>query len=528
MTSVRELKRALDEKGIDYAGVLERPELEKLLQQAEEVEPDAGGQKLIGRRVSIYWDEDDKYYDGTIKEFAQASGEHLVLYDDGEQHFENLADKKLKVKWLAHSTPERRRNRKEPAAAPINGWRRLRKNSDSSAAGPSSAAGNPRKRPRVVEDSDEEAEADSDEEAEAETQQHPRQQSRTNGKKEESDEEEDESEKNDDDADYSDSSDQDDEDDDDESEESDDDDDDEPAAAAGPYFSRAAAAGPSSSRGAGPSSSQDKRLRCMACGEKQSPDNFSSQMKRGLYGSAGILRCLKCTTTGGKDGKAHVRGYEEQAERQRRRGKEAEVETKEQAKESARRERAHDRNRQKARGRKRKAAPAAAAARPQPETINISDSDEEEADDGEAEEEEDKEPRGRQREAQVARSLEERYGKPGGTSSDDDEGEEESEEEGEEEESEEEEDESDDEEDEQAAAAAAPDDEPQSRCYHCNEIGHWVATCPWKDSTRGCPLCGRACQVMISRTEKNPNRKYIKCDKCAYPRGFSWIGASVV
>ena len=245
MTSVRELKRALDEKGIDYTGVLERPELEKLLQQAEEVEPDAGGQKLIGRRVSIYWDEDDKYYDGTIKEFAQASGEHLVLYDDGEQHFENLADKKLKVKWLAHSTPERRRNRKEPAAAPINGWRRLRKNSDSSAAGPSSAAGNPRKRPRVVEDSDEEAEADSDEEAEAETQQHPRQQSRTNGQKEESDEEEDESEENNDDADYSDSSDQDDEDDDDESEESDDDDDDEPAAAAGPYFSRAAAAGPS-------------------------------------------------------------------------------------------------------------------------------------------------------------------------------------------------------------------------------------------------------------------------------------------
>ena len=50
--------------------------------------------------ASIYWDEDDKYYDGTIKEFAQASGEHLVLYDDGEQHFENLADKKLKVKWL--------------------------------------------------------------------------------------------------------------------------------------------------------------------------------------------------------------------------------------------------------------------------------------------------------------------------------------------------------------------------------------------------------------------------------------------
>ena len=33
MTSVRELKRALDEKGIDYTGVLERPELEKLLQQ---------------------------------------------------------------------------------------------------------------------------------------------------------------------------------------------------------------------------------------------------------------------------------------------------------------------------------------------------------------------------------------------------------------------------------------------------------------------------------------------------------------
>ena len=102
MTSVRELKRALDEKGIDYAGVLERPELEKLLQQAEEVEP-MRATEAIGRLH--HWDADDKYYDTTK---SCAAGEH-PYYMTTVAAWENLADKKLKVKWLAHTSPERRR-----------------------------------------------------------------------------------------------------------------------------------------------------------------------------------------------------------------------------------------------------------------------------------------------------------------------------------------------------------------------------------------------------------------------------------
>ena len=41
----------------------------------------------IGARVSIRWcgDLGKPWYNGTIAEYYQSSGEHLVLYDDGER-----------------------------------------------------------------------------------------------------------------------------------------------------------------------------------------------------------------------------------------------------------------------------------------------------------------------------------------------------------------------------------------------------------------------------------------------------------
>ena len=36
---------------------------------------------MLGRRVSIFWDGDDKYFDGTVREFAMAMGKHLVVFD---------------------------------------------------------------------------------------------------------------------------------------------------------------------------------------------------------------------------------------------------------------------------------------------------------------------------------------------------------------------------------------------------------------------------------------------------------------
>lgn len=57
-------------------------------------EPSRGGAQLLGRdlvgvRVSVWWEDDGRWYAGTVRDFS-ALGEHLILYDDGEQRQEVL------------------------------------------------------------------------------------------------------------------------------------------------------------------------------------------------------------------------------------------------------------------------------------------------------------------------------------------------------------------------------------------------------------------------------------------------------
>ena len=57
-----------------------------------DAEPDFArslGCDLIGVRVSVWWEGDSKWYSGTVRDFS-ALGEHLILYDDGEQQQEIL------------------------------------------------------------------------------------------------------------------------------------------------------------------------------------------------------------------------------------------------------------------------------------------------------------------------------------------------------------------------------------------------------------------------------------------------------
>ena len=51
------------------------------------------GSELLGKRVSIRWlgDRGKPWYSGKVAEYYRASGEHLVLYDDGDQKAHNLA-----------------------------------------------------------------------------------------------------------------------------------------------------------------------------------------------------------------------------------------------------------------------------------------------------------------------------------------------------------------------------------------------------------------------------------------------------
>ena len=47
---------------------------------------------FVGRRITVYWRGDAKWYSGTIREYSAAVESYLVLYDDGTQSSEDLDD----------------------------------------------------------------------------------------------------------------------------------------------------------------------------------------------------------------------------------------------------------------------------------------------------------------------------------------------------------------------------------------------------------------------------------------------------
>ena len=59
--------------------------------------------ELVGRRVSVYWDGDGQYFDGTVREFSTGDERHLVVYDDGDQDWYYLVDEM--IRWPA-GTPD--------------------------------------------------------------------------------------------------------------------------------------------------------------------------------------------------------------------------------------------------------------------------------------------------------------------------------------------------------------------------------------------------------------------------------------
>ena len=43
-----------------------------------------------GTRISVYWDEDRRWYDGTVRDYDDCTTRHLIVYDDGDQRHERL------------------------------------------------------------------------------------------------------------------------------------------------------------------------------------------------------------------------------------------------------------------------------------------------------------------------------------------------------------------------------------------------------------------------------------------------------
>lgn len=47
-------------------------------------EPVPKGKSAIGWRIGVYWKDDQKFYQGEVESYENATGRHMVLYDDGE------------------------------------------------------------------------------------------------------------------------------------------------------------------------------------------------------------------------------------------------------------------------------------------------------------------------------------------------------------------------------------------------------------------------------------------------------------
>ena len=77
------------------------------------------GTAAVGRRVQLLW-RDEKpptWFEGVVKQFNETSGEHLVVYEDGDQRWHILDDEagEDNLKWLSGAASKRVKGESKPA-----------------------------------------------------------------------------------------------------------------------------------------------------------------------------------------------------------------------------------------------------------------------------------------------------------------------------------------------------------------------------------------------------------------------------
>ena len=63
------------------------------------------GREVLGRRVRVFWHEEQTWYTGRVKDFTEVQQEHLVLYDDGDSQYEALGKARWERRPLCPSPP---------------------------------------------------------------------------------------------------------------------------------------------------------------------------------------------------------------------------------------------------------------------------------------------------------------------------------------------------------------------------------------------------------------------------------------
>lgn len=52
-------------------------------------------EKLVGKRIKVFWRDDNNWYFGKVVDFEREDGKHVVHYDDGDREKLVLANEKV-------------------------------------------------------------------------------------------------------------------------------------------------------------------------------------------------------------------------------------------------------------------------------------------------------------------------------------------------------------------------------------------------------------------------------------------------
>ncbi|KAL3721147.1 hypothetical protein ACJRO7_005897 [Eucalyptus globulus] len=73
--------------------------------------------KLIGRRIKVWWPLDEMFYDGLIQSYDPTMKRHKVLYDDGDKETLNLVEERWE--FIEDDLPDKEADNPEPITSPV-------------------------------------------------------------------------------------------------------------------------------------------------------------------------------------------------------------------------------------------------------------------------------------------------------------------------------------------------------------------------------------------------------------------------